>query len=148
MTRLTSSFEWPVIGAYRRALGFALWCACLCLTLASPAFAQLGTGTITGEVRDAASGKPLAFVVVTATSPALQGEELVATDASGVFRIPNLPPGEYSLRYELASFRVLTRAGVLLRASVTLRVDGELLPEELRAPPVTVMGEPPAVDVG
>jgi outer membrane receptor protein involved in Fe transport len=136
------------LAARRYRLGIALLCGCLLVTLAPRAFAQLGTGTITGEVRDASNEKPLAFVVVTATSPALQGEELVTTDASGRFRIPNLPPGEYALRYELAAFRVLTRAGVFLRASVTLRVDGELLPELLQAPPVTVVGEAPTVDVG
>src|SRR6476620_4571083 len=141
MTRLTSSVECLLAGVSRRALVLVLVSVCLCLTLAPRAFAQLGTGTITGEVRDASNEKPLAFVVVTATSPALQGEELVTTDASGRFRIPNLPPGEYALRYELARFRVLTRSGVLLRASVTLRVDGELLPELLQAPPVTVVGE-------
>jgi hypothetical protein len=45
-------------------------------------------------------------VVVTVTSPALQGEQTVVTDKSGAYRIPNLPPGDLEdrrLRHEAFS---------------------------------------------
>jgi outer membrane receptor protein involved in Fe transport len=86
--------------------------------------------------------------VVTATSPALQGEQIVVTDKTGTFRIPTLPPGEYGLRYEADTFRPYARTGIELRASVTLRVDAELLPETLSAQEVEVVATPPTVDVG
>jgi hypothetical protein len=134
----------------RRALPAGFFCLLLSafLLLGGTARAQLGTGSLTGRVLDAATKRPLADVVVTATSPALQGEESRATDGTGVFRIAGLPPGQYTLSYEATSFHPLTRAGVALRASVTLRIDAELLPAELAAPPVTVVAEPPTVDVG
>ncbi|HEY2735610.1 MAG TPA: hypothetical protein VGI70_16550, partial [Polyangiales bacterium] len=53
------------------------------LLTVSPAAAQIGAGTLTGKVVDSSTRKPLVDVVVTATSPALQGEQTVVTDASG-----------------------------------------------------------------
>jgi hypothetical protein len=85
---------------------------------------------------------------VTATSPAAQGEQIVVTDDTGAFRIPNLPPGEYALRYEVEGFHPYARTGIQLQSTVTLRVDAELLPETLAAQEVTVIGSPPTVDVG
>jgi hypothetical protein len=68
----------------------------LCQLLAPrAAWAQLGTGVLTGRVVDVSTQQPVVDVVVTATSPALQGEQIVVTDASGTYRIPNLPPGLY-----------------------------------------------------
>ena len=118
------------------------------LLLARSAAAQIGSGALTGQVVDASSKRPLADVVVTATSPALQGEQTVITDSTGSFRIPNLPPGEYALRYESDTFRPYSRGGIALRAGITLRIDAELLPETLKAEEVTVVAKPPTVDVG
>jgi outer membrane receptor protein involved in Fe transport len=118
------------------------------LLLVRPAVAQLGTGVLIGQVVDTSTKQPLVDVVVTATSPALQGEQTVVTDSSGSFRIPNLPPGDYALRYESDKFRPYSRGGIQLRASVTLRVDAELLPETLKAEEVTVVAKAPTVDVG
>src|SRR5215471_4113736 len=118
------------------------------LLLARSAAAQIGSGALTGQVVDASSKRPLADVVVTATSPALQGEHTVITDSTGSFRIPNLPPGEYALRYESDTFRPYSRGGIALRAGITLRIDAELLPETLKAEEVTVVAKPPTVDVG
>lgn len=120
----------------------------LLLGSAGSAMAQLGAGTLLGKVVDAATKRPLVDVVVTATSPALQGEQVVVTDSSGSFRIPNLPPGKYVLRYEGDAYRPSTRGAIDLLATVTLRVDQELLPETLKAEEVTVVAKAPTVDVG
>lgn len=120
----------------------------LCLLAPHVAFAQLGTGVLVGKVQDASGDRPLPDVVVTATSPALQGEQIVVTDATGAFRIPNLPPGEYAIRYEVEGFHPYARSGVQLQSTVTLRVDAQLLPETLAAEEVTVVGSAPTVDVG
>lgn len=116
--------------------------------LSARASAQIGTGTLTGRVVDASSKKPLGDVVVTASSPSLQGEQTVLTDASGTFRIPTLPPGAYTLRFEADTFKPYERGGIELAGSVTLRADAELLPEMLKAEEVTVIARPPTVDVG
>jgi outer membrane receptor protein involved in Fe transport len=102
---------------------------------------------LTGRVIDASTRTPVADVVVTVTSPALQGEETAVTDANGLFRVQNLPPGDYTIRLDKETYRPYARAGVALRADVTLRLDAELLPESLKEE-ITVVAENPTVDVG
>jgi hypothetical protein len=111
-------------------------------------FAQQGAAVLTGTVVDAASKKPIADVVVTVTSPNLQGEQMVVTDSAGLYRVPGLPPGTYVVRLEKESFRPFEREGIGLRADTTIRVNAELLPESLKAEEVTVVARPPTVDVG
>jgi hypothetical protein len=117
-------------------------------TLASAsAFAQ-GTAVLTGTVIDSATKKPLGDVVVTVTSPALQGEQTVVTDKSGSYRIPNLPPGAYTLRLDADAYRPYSRGNIALRVDSTIRVNAELLPESIKAEEVVVVGKAPTVDVG
>lgn len=115
--------------------------------LSSTALAQ-GTSVVTGVVSDAATHQPVADVVVTATAPQLQGEQVVVTDASGTYRIPQLPPGNYSIRLEKEGYHPYSRAALDVRADVTLRVNVELLPEAITSDVITVTGTPPVIDVG
>jgi outer membrane receptor protein involved in Fe transport len=117
------------------------------LVITTAVWAQ-GSGVLTGTVRDAATKQPLRDTVVTVTSPALQGEQTVVTDASGQYRIPNLPPGDYQIRLEAEAHRTYARGGVALRVGSTLRVNAELLPDSLQAQEVVVTAVPPTVDVG
>lgn len=107
-----------------------------------------GSAVLTGTVIDAATNKPAPDVVVTVTSPSLQGEQIVVTDASGQYRIPNLPPGTYTLRLDKEAYRPYRRGGIELRLDSTIRVDSQLLPEALQAAEIVVVGTPPTVDVG
>ncbi len=117
------------------------------LTAAAPADAQ-GTAIVTGQVIDAATKRPLADVVVTLVSPAMQGEQTVVTDKSGSYRIPNLPPGIYTLRLDADAYKPYSRGGITVRVSSTIRVNAELLPESIKAEEVVVVGKAPTVDVG
>ncbi|HEU4539226.1 MAG TPA: carboxypeptidase-like regulatory domain-containing protein, partial [Polyangiaceae bacterium] len=75
--------------------------AALGLLSPAPAWAQtIGVATLSGKIIDANSKAPAADAVVTVTSPALQGEQTVVTDGSGFYRLPNLPPGDYTVRVE------------------------------------------------
>lgn len=114
---------------------------------AAPAYAQ-GSAVMTGTVIDTATKRPLGDVVVTVTSPALQGEQTVVTDKSGHYRIPNLPPGVYTLRLEGDAYKPYTRGNIALRVDSTIRVNAELLPEGIKAEEVVVVGKAPTVDVG
>jgi outer membrane receptor protein involved in Fe transport len=134
---------------------FGLWlrwwgCLVLCfvLSVAGRAGAQLGTGALAGRVVDVSTQRPLGDVAVTATSPAAQGEQVVVTDDAGAFRVPNLPPGEYTLRFEVAGYHPYSLPGVRLQSGTTLRTDVQLLPETLSAEEVTVVAAEPTVDVG
>jgi outer membrane receptor protein involved in Fe transport len=121
----------------------------LCLVavlLGSGAFAQ-GTSVITGTIISAENKQPVPDAVVTVTSPALQGEQTVVTDKTGLYRIPQLPSGSYTLRVESEAFRPYSRGGITLRIDRTIRVNVELLPESI-SETLVVTAAPPTVDVG
>jgi len=106
-----------------------------------------GQGAIIGTVIDAQSRQPVADVVVTATSPDVRGEQTVVTDAQGSYRVPALPSGGYTLRFEKEQYKPYARSDIQLRMGRTLRVNAELLPESL-GEVVEIVGAPPTIDVG
>jgi Carboxypeptidase regulatory-like domain len=103
---------------------------------------------LVGTVTDSSSGRPVSDSLVTVTSPNLQGEEIAVTDETGVYRIPGLPPGLYTLRVEAQSFRPYAREALDLHADTTIRLNASLLPEALQAEEVVVVGRTPTVDIG
>lgn len=115
--------------------------------VSSLAFAQ-GTAVVTGIVTDAATSKPVPDVVITATSPALQGEEVVVTDSSGLYRLAQLPAGVYTLKLEKESFKPYSRTDINIRTDRTVRVNIQLQPEAVQGDTVVVVGRPPTVDIG
>ena len=65
------------------------------------------TATLQGTVSDQ-SGSPLPGVTVTAKSPALMGERTVVTQSNGNYAMPGLPPGDYTIVFDLAGMRTTT----------------------------------------
>jgi Carboxypeptidase regulatory-like domain/TonB dependent receptor-like, beta-barrel len=110
--------------------------------------AQSRTSVLVGNVVDASTRMPVADVVVTATSPSLQGEQMVVTDGTGLYRVPQLPSGVYILRFEKESYQPFTRSGIDVAAEQTLRLNVELLPETAGTETITVIGTPPTIDIG
>ena len=115
--------------------------------VSSSASAQ-GTSVITGIVTDAVTGRPVPDVVVTASSPMLQGEQMAVTDATGLYRIDQLPAGVYSITVEKSSYRPLTAGGVTVQTDRTIRVNLQMPPEVVESEPIVVTARPPIVDVG
>lgn len=89
--------------------------------------AQQTTGTISGVVQDETGGV-LPGVEVTARNTGTGSTRTVISDDEGRYRIPQLAPGEYELRAELAGFQtaVLQEVGLSMAqeavVTVTLRV--------------------------
>ena len=132
-----------------RSAGYTL--ALLGLLVAGQVRAQgAGTGQLTGTVVDASTKAPVPDVVVTATSPNLQGEQVAVTDSTGTYRIPQLPPGTYSLRFEKETYKPYSRGAIALDVDRTLRLNVDLLPENvtLTGQEVVVVGKAPVIDVG
>ncbi|WP_075011123.1 TonB-dependent receptor [Stigmatella aurantiaca] len=128
----------------RRHLARALCLAAVLLGFG--AWAQ-GTSVITGTILDASTRKPLPDAVVTVIAPQLQGEQLVVTDASGLYRIPQLPSGVYTLRVDRDGFKPYARGEITLRLDRTIRVNVELLPDAL-SEEIAVTAAAATVDVG
>jgi outer membrane receptor for ferrienterochelin and colicin len=77
------------------------------LLVALPAFAQTNpTGTISGKVVDQ-QGLAVPGVVVTVQSSALQGARSATSSANGDFILPFLPPGDYTVTFELSGFKAV-----------------------------------------
>ena len=92
----------------------------VCLLAATMASAQVPTGTISGRVVSTDEA-PLPGVTVTVTSPSLQGERTVVTTVNGDFVVPLLPPGDYTLVFELSGFQGIKRqVGVAGTQTVTI----------------------------
>ncbi|MFN7976754.1 MAG: carboxypeptidase regulatory-like domain-containing protein [Vicinamibacterales bacterium] len=115
---------------------------------ATSAFAQGGgassTGTIQGKVTDA-QGAVLPGVTVTATSSSALGAQTAVTSETGNYRFPALPPGSYTVTYELAGFNTVKREGIQLSLGFTANVNIELALATLQET-VTVTGESPVID--
>src|SRR5687767_5000986 len=85
----------------------------IALLLPRESFAQ---SVIAGVVRDN-SGGVLPGVTVEAASPALIEKVRVATtDSAGAYRLLDLRPGVYTVRFELPGFSTLVREGLELTA--------------------------------
>jgi hypothetical protein len=117
------------------------------MTASAEVRAQAGEATLSGKVLDASTKAPVPDVVVTITSPAVQGEQTLVTDAEGYFRAQALPPGKYQIRLDKEQYKPYARGDIELRADVNIRVDAELLPEGLKEE-IVVVAAPPTVDVG
>jgi outer membrane receptor protein involved in Fe transport len=94
-------------------------------TLAGDAFAQGNpTGTISGHVTDP-DNLALPGVSVTVASTVLQGVRTAVTSPNGDYILPFLPPGDYTVTFELQGFAT-TRQLVSVRMADRLPVNVKL----------------------
>ncbi|MCC6988585.1 MAG: carboxypeptidase regulatory-like domain-containing protein, partial [Acidobacteria bacterium] len=111
---------------------------------ASPALAQTGDGNRRGYVKDE-SGAVLPGVSVTATSSELIAPVSSVTDGAGLYRLNNLPPGNYVITAELTGFSIVRREGILVRAGATFTIDFDLKLSTLQET-ITVTGDSPMIE--
>jgi hypothetical protein len=69
----------------------------------------------------------------------------LVTNEQGIYRFPSLPPGDFTLKFELGGFRTLIRAGIQLTLAFTATVDVKMDVASLEES-VTVTGQSPVVD--
>lgn len=94
------------------------------LLLASNSFAQT-FGEISGTVIDATSSA-VPQAIVTVTSLATRQARTVITSSGGVYKVPFLPSGIYSVSVALAGFKTATRPSVEVQVDIVRRVDFQL----------------------
>ena len=90
------------------------------LFLCAPCFAQT-LGTITGEARDSTGGV-IPGVTVTVVNKATNATRTTVSNAVGLYDIPALPPGAYTVKSELEGFKTATR-DLELQVQQTARVN-------------------------
>ncbi len=84
-------------------------------------------------------------VTVTLTSTAVPGTPTEVTSETGVYRFPSLPPGTYTLTFELQGFATLKRDQIPVPLGSTVEINQQLKVSAI-AETVTVTGESPVVD--
>ncbi len=80
------------------------------------------TATINGVVTDD-SQAVLPGATVVLTGDALMGTQMAVTNDDGGYRFVAIPPGEYTLRFEMPGFATVTRRGIRLTASFTANIN-------------------------
>ena len=96
-----------------------VWCFC-----AATAWAQ--SGAIAGVVKDS-SGAVLPGVTVEVSSPALiEGARTAVTDGGGLYKIVELRPGVYAVKFTLTGFTIVNHPNVELTTSFTATVNASL----------------------
>jgi outer membrane receptor protein involved in Fe transport len=117
------------------------------------AFAQAGAtvGQLRGQIRDKAdNGNAAIGATVVATSPALQGEQVVITDDSGQYFITSLPPGVYTLTVYYND-QTFARGNVLIQvgkeAVVNVTVDTKANAGK-KGETIVIQGHAPIIDQG
>ncbi|HUP47962.1 MAG TPA: carboxypeptidase regulatory-like domain-containing protein [Thermoanaerobaculia bacterium] len=108
--------------------------------IGTSAFAQT-TSSLTGRV--VMDGNPLPGVTVTISSPALQGTRTAYTDVNGTYNFSALPPGDYTVRFEMESMQTVSRTQ-RIGLGQTGRVDAEMRLTAV-AEAITVTASAPAV---
>jgi hypothetical protein len=87
-----------------------------------PSNAQTTLGTIRGTVYDP-QDSIVPGVTVIVTDEATNVSREVQSDAAGLYEVPNLRPGTYTVIATLSGFKKVQRTGVLLRAASIARAD-------------------------
>src|SRR5687768_4527272 len=104
--------------------------AVLVLLSAGHALAQRTTATLRGTVTDA-TGSVLPGATVTTTHTDTGVVRTTVTNQAGVYFVPELPVGRYTVAASLAGFKIASRTGVVLRVADELAVDFTLQPGDI-----------------
>ena len=116
------------------------------LFFSMPLLAQQ-TGEIFGKVTDAADGSAIAEVGIQATGTTLPGRRSTTTNATGDYRLPLLPPGEYTLTYTLPDGTTrLRRVEVLLEQRTRLNLPVDYTFDESQLEEIIVVASTPLLE--
>jgi hypothetical protein len=97
----------------------------LVLFVTGTAFAQVGSGTLTGIVRDQ-SRAGIPGVTVAITDLDTNRQRIAVSSADGVYAATSLPPGRYRLEIEFPGFKSVTRDGIRVTTGDIARIDVEM----------------------
>ena len=116
------------------------WAIALMVSFTATAFGQSTSGSINGTVKDS-SGGSVPGASVTIANPAHAVMQKTATNEEGIFVLPELEPGNYTIWVEKAGFKKLEKSGVILSTSTKLNLGDFVLQVGGVAETVTVQAE-------
>lgn len=128
----------------RRHLRLAMLAALALGLSVGAAWTQTTTGTITGTVTDSTEGV-LPGVTLVLTNILTASVRSTVTNESGDYTFTTIPPGEYTVRADLAGFRSVAREGIRVEVNSSLRVSLRMDVETLEEAVLVVAGEVPLI---
>jgi carboxypeptidase family protein/TonB-dependent receptor-like protein len=109
-----------------RATRFAVWLSVQLLVFVISIQAQVGNGSIAGQVTDSTHASvPNATVRLTNNGTAVTRE--VQSDSSGIYSFPIVPPGLYTIRAELTGFQTVEVTNLEVQVAQQIKRDFELV---------------------
>ena len=93
--------------------------------VSSPLHAQTTNGSIQGSVTDE-SGGAVPGATVTARNMDTGLTQVTTSTDAGVYYLPNLPPGRYSITFEAANLKKLSQEGVRVSVGTTTSLNVEM----------------------
>jgi hypothetical protein len=79
-----------------------------------------------GCVADACTKKPIQGVTVSISTSKGQEKREFTTDASGNFKVPQMPVGEVIIVLEKKGYKTTRREGIIIREGVSLKVNFDI----------------------
>ena len=122
MTKSVTSGLWHVTGDRLARAIFVLLLVALgttSLLTSHSAFAQSTNASISGQITDP-QGRAVPAVEVTAINTATNVTYPTKSNTSGIYSLPNLPPGEYRLDVKKDGFREINKLGYVLHVQDNL----------------------------
>ena len=110
-----------MIARSRASAGLLASALFACFTSASPLHAQTPSGEVSGVVTDQ-SGAAVPGVTVTLRSEGTNAVREVQTNESGLYVMPAIPPGVYTLQATLTGFRTVERKGIEVQVGSASRI--------------------------
>ncbi len=121
-----------------RSIGVVL---ALFLLASTSVFAQGTTSSLGGRVEH--GGENLPGVTVTISSPSMQGVRVTTTDINGSYVFPSIPPGDYTVTFEMDGLAPIART-VQIGLAKTERVNADMQLTSVTSS-ITVTAAAPAV---
>jgi hypothetical protein len=133
----------------RRTSEWRLLCpfilAVLIAMISQTAWAQTNRATITGTVTDS-TGAVVADVQVTATNTGTNVPAKTVSNGVGIYVVPNLVPGPYSVEFKREGFETLLRPSITLNSTEVARID-VVLKVGAASATITVTSDAPILDM-
>jgi Ca-activated chloride channel family protein len=125
----------------KRTTFLALLLIAFACTYNHPTLPTTGNAIVTGHV--VLNGQPLPGATVTITDPAT-GSRTAVTDAAGAYRFVNVPPGRYTVKFEMTGLSTMSRRVNVGAGAATVVANGALRSGSV-AESITVAAEAPSV---
>jgi outer membrane receptor protein involved in Fe transport len=113
--------------------------------MATTLTAQTIPASLFGVVTDISGSRLPGVTVIASSQQLIGGQEVRITTEQGAFRFPALPPGTYTLTFELTGFQGIKHERITLQAGQSLGIDAEMSLAQFEEA-FTVVGGAPVID--